>query len=131
MNFQNSDFLLERAPACSYGQRKVLVVALGSDGAVPLDLRGAAVLVVAPAFNSRLRRWLSDEDPARRLAAERLAATLDRLSRGGVKAEGRVGDGDLVLAISDALRTFPADEIVFAGEHPSFAPPAELLATAA
>ena len=120
MNFQNAAYLVERAPTCSYGPRKVLVVALDSDGVVPLDLRGAAVLVVAPAFNSRLRHWLSDEDPARRRAAERLAATVDRLSRVGVRAEGRVGDADPMLAISDALRTFPADEIVFAGEpeHP-------------
>ena len=50
--------------------RKVLVVALGADGMVPLDLRGAAVLVIAPAFNSRLRHWLSDDDPARRRAAD-------------------------------------------------------------
>ena len=75
-----------------------------------------------PAFNSRLRHWLSDEDPARRLASERLAATVERLSRVGVQAEGRVGDADLMLAISDALRMFPADEIVFVGEHRSFAP---------
>ena len=95
--------------------RKVLVVALGADGTVPLDLRGAAVLVIAPAFNSRLRHWLSDDDPARRRAADRLAAVLGRLSRAGVHADGRVGDADPMLAISDALRTFPADEIVFAG----------------
>ena len=121
MNFQNADYLLvEHGPTCSYGARKVLVVALGSDGKLTQDLRGASVLVVAPAFNSRLRHWLSDEDPARRRASERLAATLDRLHRGGVHAEGRVGDADLMLAITDALRTFPADEIVFVGEpeHP-------------
>ena len=122
MNFQNAAYLMEWAPTCSYSPRKVLVVALDSEGALPLDLRGAAVLVVAPAFNSRLRHWLSDEDPARRLAAERLAATVERLSRIGVQAEGRVGDADPMLAISDALRMFPADEIVFAGEHRSFAP---------
>ena len=117
MNFQNADYLLvEQGPTCSYGARRVLVVALGSDGTLAHDLRGASVLVVAPAFNSRLRHWLSDEDPSRRRAAERLAATLDRLSRGGVRAEGRVGDADVMLAISDALRTFPADEIVFVGE---------------
>ena len=124
MNFQNAAYLVERAPTCSYGPRKVLVVTLDSDGVVPLDLRGAAVLVVAPALNSRLRHWLSDEDPARRLAAERLAATVDRLGRVGVRAEGRVGDADPMLAISDALRTFPADEIVFAGERRGFAPQA-------
>jgi hypothetical protein len=117
MNFQNADhFFVEHGPNCSYGPQKVLVVALGSEGTFTQDLRGASVLVVAPAFNSRLRHWLSDEDPARRRAAERLAATLDRLSRSGVHAEGRVGDANLMLAITDALRTFSADEIVFVGE---------------
>jgi hypothetical protein len=131
MNFQNASYLMDRAPSCSCGPRKVLVIALDATGAVPGDLRGASVLVVAPALNSRVRRWFSDEDLARRLAEERLDATVDRLSRGGVHAEGWVGDADPRLAISDALRMFPADEIVFAGEHAGFAPPAELLPQAA
>ena len=40
----------------------VLVVAL--DEVTPADVRDAEVLVVAPALNSWLRRWLSDEDAA-------------------------------------------------------------------
>src|SRR5262245_5672752 len=49
----------------------VLVVALD---VVPLEPSKANVLVVAPALNSRLRRWLSDEDRARGRAADRLQA---------------------------------------------------------
>jgi hypothetical protein len=89
----------------------VLVVALD---VVPLQALSGSVLVVAPALNSRLRRWASDEDRARRLAARRLQAYLDRLERRGIQAEGRVGDADPLLAIADALVSFPADEIVIA-----------------
>ena len=90
----------------------VLIVALA---AVPADVSEAEVLVVAPALNSRLRRWLSDEDDARR-RAERLAGVfVELLQRSGVRAEGRVGDADPLLAIADVLPTFSADEIVIAG----------------
>jgi len=91
----------------------VLIIAL--DAVMPAELSEAEVLVVAPALNSRLRRWLSDEDDARR-RAEQLAGTfVELLERGGVRARGRVGDADPLLAIADALPTFPADEIVIAG----------------
>jgi nucleotide-binding universal stress UspA family protein len=91
----------------------VLIVAL--DAVPAAVVSGAEVLVVAPALNSRLRRWLSDEDEARR-RAEGLAATfVELLRRGGAHAEARVGDADPMLAIADALPTFSADEIVIAG----------------
>jgi hypothetical protein len=91
----------------------VLVVALD---VVPLEAPNANVLVVAPALNSRLRRWVSDEDQARRRAAERLRAYLDQLEERGVHAVGRVGDADPLLAIADALAMFPADEILIAAD---------------
>jgi nucleotide-binding universal stress UspA family protein len=93
------------------GEMNVLIVALD---VVPTEVRDAEVLVVAPALNSWLRHWLSDEDTARRRAEERVTAHLERLERSGVHAEGRVGDADPLLAIADALSTFPADEIVIA-----------------
>jgi nucleotide-binding universal stress UspA family protein len=89
----------------------ILIVAL--DGA-PTEMPGADVLVVAPALNSRLRHWMSDEDDARRRAEDRVAAFVERLERSGIHAQGRVGDADPLLAIADALSTFPADEIVIA-----------------
>ncbi len=91
---------------------KVLVVAL--DVPAPVEVANADVLVVAPALNSWLRRWLSDEDAARRRAHERAAKVVDRLERSGVCTEGRVGDADPLQAIADALPTFPADRIVIA-----------------
>jgi hypothetical protein len=94
-------------------RKNVLVVALD---VVPLEVPNANVVVVAPALNSRLRRWASDEDRARRRAAERLRAYLDQFEKLGVHAEGRVGDADPLLAIADALAMFPADEIVIAAD---------------
>ena len=90
----------------------VLIVAL--DAVLPAEVLDAEVLVVAPALNSRLRRWLSDEDDARHRAEQLAGAFVDLLTRGGVHAEGRVGDADPLLAIADALPTFPADEIIVA-----------------
>jgi hypothetical protein len=75
------------------------------------------VLVVAPALNSRLRHWLSDEDPARRAAERRLAGALAGLRAAGVDVDGWVGDADPLMAIEDALATFAADELLIA-THP-------------
>jgi hypothetical protein len=92
----------------------VLIVVL--DAVSPAEVPDAEVLVVAPALNSWLRHWLSDEDDARHRAEERAAAFVDRLKQTGVHAEGRVGDADPLLAIADALPTFPADEILIAAQ---------------
>ena len=81
------------------GEMNVLIVALD---VVFTEVRDAEVLVVAPALNSWLRHWLSDEDTARRRAEERVTAHLERLERSGVHAEGRVGDADPLLAIADS-----------------------------
>ena len=93
----------------------VLVVAL--DAAGPLNLTDEHVYVVAPAVNSRLRHWLSDDDGARRAAQERLEAVLRRLECAGVDTAGRVGDADPVQAIADALSTFNADRVVIAAHR--------------
>ena len=91
----------------------VLVVALA---VAPIEAPHGIVLVVAPALNSWLRRWASDDDRARCLAARRVRAYLELFELRGVQAEGRVGDPDPLLAIADALTTFPADEIVIVGD---------------
>lgn len=93
-------------------RRRVLVVAV--DAVVPERLADADVLVVAPALNTWLRRWLSDEDSARRRAEKRAAVLVERLRPWSAHVEGRIGDADPLLAIADALSTFPADQIVIA-----------------
>jgi nucleotide-binding universal stress UspA family protein len=75
------------------------------------------VLVVAPALNSPLRYWVSDEDGARAGAEKRVQATVARLKAAGLDVRGEVGDPEPLQAIEDALRTFGADEIVIS-THP-------------
>jgi hypothetical protein len=75
------------------------------------------VLVVAPALNTPLRHWTSDEDRAREAAQERLEASVSQLRDAGINARGEVGDDDPLQAIEDALRTFGADEIILS-THP-------------
>jgi hypothetical protein len=91
----------------------VLIIAL--DAVTPTEMSEADVLVVAPAMLSGLRRWLSDEDEARRRAKQVAEACVELLRRGGAHATGRTGDPDPLLAIADALATFRAEEIVIAG----------------
>ena len=92
----------------------LLIIAL--DNVTPVRVANANVLVVAPALNSRLHRWLSDEDGARCKAAQRVSAWVDRLQQSGARVQGRVGDADPLQAIADALPTFAADEIVIVGQ---------------
>lgn len=70
----------------------------------------AEIEVVAPASKiSRLDRWTNAEDDARQGAAERAEATAESVSG---STEAHVGDVDPLQAIEDALRMFPADEVV-------------------
>jgi nucleotide-binding universal stress UspA family protein len=78
----------------------------------------ANVLVVAPALNSRLRRWTSDEDGARDRSKERLQRSVEQLHDAGVDATGTIGDADPLQALRDALAWFPADLLIVA-THPA------------
>jgi hypothetical protein len=106
--------------------RRVLVVAnetVGGGELLELLARKAEgvraeMLLVCPALNSRVRTWTSDEDGARAAAQERLDESLTRLSEAGVSARGEIGDGDPLQALEDALREFPADEIVVSTHPP-------------
>ena len=75
------------------------------------------VTLVAPALNSRLRFWMTDDARARAQAEARLLTCLEGLRREGISAEGRVGDSDPFLAVSDAIPLSPVDEIIIA-THP-------------
>jgi hypothetical protein len=71
----------------------------------------AEVRVVAPASKISWLDWLTnDEDAARLEAAERAEAASKAAPAEQVEAE--VGDVDSLQAIEDALRTFPADEVL-------------------
>lgn len=74
--------------------------------------------VVAPALNSRLKTWTSDEDGARAAAMKRLDATLARLASVGIESHGTVGDLDPLVAMEDAVRIFHPDEILLSTHPP-------------
>ena len=98
--------------------RRLLVVATASVPAAALraSLRAhagddAETLVVAPASGISRLDWLTNaEDDARTDAAER-ADDLAKVAPTD-DVESRVGDSDPLQAIEDALRTFPADELI-------------------
>jgi hypothetical protein len=69
--------------------------------------------VVAPASDLSPLQWLaSDEDKARAEAAEVADEVESAVAPAAAHVEAEVGDPDPVQAIEDALRTFPAEEIV-------------------
>jgi hypothetical protein len=89
-------------------------IAAAGAGATGTGLeREAEVLVLAPALNTRVAHWLSDLRKARFDAQRRLAVSLGTLAAAGLDARAQVGDSDPVQAIEDALRSFPAQEVVF------------------
>jgi hypothetical protein len=101
--------------------RNVLLVAL--DPVPEDDVRQAIagrgddgdvnVHVVAPATHIGRFQWLTgEEDEARAEAAELADRTAHAVE---AEVETEVGESDPVLAVEDALATFPADEILVAG----------------
>jgi hypothetical protein len=71
------------------------------------------VMLVCPGMvGSRAEHWASDVDKGMDAARERMARSVAALRRVGVEVRADVGDPDPNLAIEDALRVFPADEIV-------------------
>jgi hypothetical protein len=72
----------------------------------------AEVMVVAPALDSRTRFWTSDNDEAIARAENVQKETVERLAADDVAAVGDTGESDPLLALQDALATFPADEVV-------------------
>jgi hypothetical protein len=107
------------------GERRILVIANETVAGEALfeAVRKAAegyrahVFVVAPALNTKVRHWVSDEDPARAEAQRRLDDSIARLAETGLDARGQVGDSDPLQAIEDGLRTFGPDEIILS-THP-------------
>jgi hypothetical protein len=85
----------------------VLRSAVGRDTA-----EEAEVLVVAPALNSKTKFLVSDPDEAIARAEQVQEETVERLDEEGIDAAGDTGESDPMLALQDALQTYPADEIV-------------------
>lgn len=73
------------------------------------------VHVVAPALTRPLDWLATAEDDARREAEVRVLE-LEWTLADEVQVEGEAGEADPVQAVEDALRDFPADEILLAGD---------------
>jgi hypothetical protein len=85
--------------------------------------RRGEILVVAPALtDSRAALWASDLDAAVENAKQRLELSLEAAGDTSLDARGQIGDSDPNVALRDALRTFPADEIVIWTHTPDRSP---------
>jgi hypothetical protein len=101
-------------------RKKLLVIATAP--VQPDELREAVrshagdspeIRVVAPASDVSPLQWLaSDEDSARDEAAQVADEAAGAVASEAARTETEVGDTDPVQAIEDALRTFPADEVL-------------------
>ncbi len=82
--------------------------------------RTSEIFVVVPALtSSRMEHWTSDVDGAVEEATARLDESLRRMDAAGINARGHVGDHhEPNAALEDALRTFPADEVIIS-THPA------------
>ena len=77
------------------------------------DLEGAEVLVVSPAVNeSPVAFWVSDSDEAIAEAESAAEQTAAQLRERGAQARGTAGDSEPLVALEDALATYPADRVL-------------------
>jgi hypothetical protein len=108
----------EAAPAVDDGVYRVLaVIDAVTDVAELKDIAAeqngrTTVFVVAPAISSRVARWTGDQH-AYNDAEARLDAAVQTLREIGCRVDGHVAAHDPLQATDEALREFPADEIVF------------------
>lgn len=78
------------------------------------DGEDADVRVLAPAATGFLDRWASDTRRATSEAQRKLVIALAALGRAQVDAGARVGDENIVQAVEDQLRSFPATTVILA-----------------
>jgi len=78
----------------------------------------AEVLVLSPARIGFLDRWSSDFRRARQRAQRRLVVSVASLAKADIAASARVGDENLVQAVEDTLRSFPATEVILVTGSP-------------
>jgi hypothetical protein len=109
------------------GRHRILVIANQTVGGRALLAeivnrsrgRNSQIFVMTPALTgSRAQHWASDVDEAIEHARQRNELTVQSIQEAGMKARGEIGDSDPNVAIEDALRTFPADEIIISTHPP-------------
>ena len=70
------------------------------------------VRLLAPAKSGLLDRWASDLDAARQEAQRKLVISTASLSAAHLDTRGATGDENIVHAVEDELRTFPASHVI-------------------
>jgi hypothetical protein len=106
--------------ASDVGAKRLLVVATAPVSEEVLRERvrehagsEAEVRIVAPASDLSPLQWLAtDEDEARDEAASIARSAEQAVQPEAARVETEVGDPDPVQAIEDALRQFPAEEVI-------------------
>jgi hypothetical protein len=99
----------------------LLVVLTGSvsreqlEEAIGPDVADTSVYVVAPSRVGPLEWLATDEGRARGEAAARVLEA-EWLLAGTSEVGGEAGEADAAVAVADALKHFPADEIVLVGD---------------
>lgn len=99
------------APLQSPAEIRAVVAATRAGAA---DVFAPDVLLLAPCAGRLLDRWTSDLGPAREQAQRTLVLSAAALAGAGIATTARAGDEDLVQAVEDTLRSFPATEVVLA-----------------
>jgi hypothetical protein len=113
------------APAGAGATSRVLLVAsqasIGPQLMREIQFRArdpnAEFFALCPVVDTPFEHWAGGSDVDRARARRFLRSLLDQLSATGVKANGSVGENEPLVAVEDALRRFPADEILIA-THP-------------
>ena len=77
------------------------------------------VVVLAPAPRRFLDRWSGERGPAEQAANRGLVVTLASLAGAGVAASARIGEEDVVQAVEDELRLFPATDVILVSADPA------------
>jgi hypothetical protein len=99
---------------------RILVVANEGLGGEPLtsalkpeDGDGPAhVRVIVPALTGTVKRLAGDVDDEIARAEADAARLVSEINSAGFDADGMVGDSDPTQALEDALKTYPADEVI-------------------
>jgi hypothetical protein len=101
--------LVSRAPL--EDPRAVAEIADICAGQDPLS-PASEVRLLVPRTRGRLDRWSGERRPAFEAAQRRCVLSLAALGKAGLAARADVGDEDVVLAIEDELRTYPATDVI-------------------
>lgn len=72
----------------------------------------ARVRVIAPVSKVSPLEWLTNDEDAKRAEAQEVADQAANAVGDMASADAEIGDSDPVQAVEDALREFPADEIL-------------------